>query len=1149
MRKLAGEHTMTSRKSIGIVLVAIASVTALSLAYVGAQGTRDTGPGPASQRTYVDVDAGRKELPAGAHGKIAPPAEIQVTVADAGEPGGPVRLAIDATSLVPVRLATISLTASQVGAEPEPVEALWSAATTGIIGETIDYTTDPLSAGEYRFTVVLEFVPDGTGDEALFVAESLCLDVGPDTVYASAVSFNHIKRIRLLQELEDRALISLKPQLARADRKTMARALANIEARQPGTIDRKIAEIKATDPDVARRIEQLNRIKDEPATKTMKNITALSETEVGQFECHFPVIAMNYVTVLNRPADGVYLPGDQIELESKITNLWDIDLRDFDREYTLTFRLRGSFGFYGLGALNGDTLLALQSLVSTTSWTIPDSVIYDHYVVVATVSCAASYDQVCTDSEISSSIRVGPLAADLGVQSVDAANGRYQAGDPILIRCTVGSTGDIGSNAYTVDFYASTDAEVDTDDVWVGSSARSALEHNHEDTFESIFTLPVALPDGPHYIGAFIDYPDDRDSSDNGGMDSWPIWVGPFADLTVQNVGVTAGTYAPSDAIVVYSLIENIGDSAVEAYTIDYYASADDSITSEDHHIGYAERAGLAPGQQHSYETTCQLPPYLPVGNCYIGAIVTSPDDGRADNDGGRIETPVTVIHPAGYVCGQVLYKDRPGRQHPVRYAQVEIYEGQDEPGDPEIARTHTDASGYFGMVMPQAEGQDRPVYVKVRTKGVSGAYPGTTSAICEVRDGVLETPYLFRSLLYELPADESLTISMIVPNTSGGFTAYDSVVEGFHKAKTFFGIELDPVTTYCPSPYNGTFYIPGEASIHISEDDWGDRDVILHEYGHFLAEACNFAQGEVGEYNQHYWNSDLRWTPRSHSNAQAQFFAFREAWPTLFSIATQYGDTWYPSAGDTKYQDRVIWANWTFEIDLEKDTEAHDSPGRYFENMNCCALWDIFDDHDDLVDNNDVLSDTSLAKIWTVTQACHPNDIEEFWYGWFQHFDHEEEVTRIFLDHEMPFLMMPTATGTDFETGDFSIFEWQDTSDTPWIITSEGAYEGAYCARAGAIGDSQSSTLDMTMDCQDGEISFWRKVSSEEDWDKLQFYLDGQRKGNWSGELDWEHASYPVKAGMHRFRWIYVKSGFDSHGEDSAWIDNIEFPVVGTAP
>ena len=90
--------------------------------------------------------------------------------------------------------------------------------------------------------------------------------------------------------------------------------------------------------------------------------------------------------------------------------------------------------------------------------------------------------------------------------------------------------------------------------------------------------------------------------------------------------------------------------------------------------------------------------------------------------------------------------------------------------------------------------------------------------------------------------------------------------------------------------------------------------------------------------------------------------------------------------------------------INLETDTSKKHDPGEFYENMNCCALWDIFDDNDDHADNEDTLSDTSLSKIWTVFRNSRPDDIEDFWNGWFQSFDYTDEITRIFQDHKMSF-------------------------------------------------------------------------------------------------------------------------------------------------
>ncbi len=230
-----------------------------------------------------------------------------------------------------------------------------------------------------------------------------------------------------------------------------------------------------------------------------------------------------------------------------------------------------------------------------------------------------------------------------------------------------------------------------------------------------------------------------------------------------------------------------------------------------------------------------------------------------------------------------------------------------------------------------------------------------------------------------------------------------DSVIEGFHKAKTFFDVNLPEITTYWPSSEDSSYYV-SSVGIFIAQDDRGDRDVIMHEYGHYIAETYGFAQGSVGEDSIHYWNLDLRYNPVERTDEEAMNLAFREAWASLFSIATQRGDTGYPNSGDTGYQDVDEGSGETLEVDLEGGTDAHDSPGQYFENMNCCALWDIFDDHNSRQDNNDTLSDTSLSKIWTISRDYQPDDIIDFWNSWFQSYDYASEITRIFRDHEMSF-------------------------------------------------------------------------------------------------------------------------------------------------
>jgi glucuronoarabinoxylan endo-1,4-beta-xylanase len=131
-----------------------------------------------------------------------------------------------------------------------------------------------------------------------------------------------------------------------------------------------------------------------------------------------------------------------------------------------------------------------------------------------------------------------------------------------------------------------------------------------------------------------------------------------------------------------------------------------------------------------------------------------------------------------------------------------------------------------------------------------------------------------------------------------------------------------------------------------------------------------------------------------------------------------------------------------------------------------------------------------------------------------------------------------------DFETDDFETFNWTFSGDEWWIVTSEEKNSGQYSARAGSIGDEESSVISIRLDCISADISFYRKVSSERDCDILEFYIDGARQDKWSGEKDWALVSFPVEEGTRTFEWIYSKDSSVSRGSDTAWIDDIVFPV-----
>ena len=135
-----------------------------------------------------------------------------------------------------------------------------------------------------------------------------------------------------------------------------------------------------------------------------------------------------------------------------------------------------------------------------------------------------------------------------------------------------------------------------------------------------------------------------------------------------------------------------------------------------------------------------------------------------------------------------------------------------------------------------------------------------------------------------------------------------------------------------------------------------------------------------------------------------------------------------------------------------------------------------------------------------------------------------------------------------DWETGDFSQFDWQTGGNNNWMITTVNPYEGAYCVTSGDISDNQSSYLSITYNVlANGEISFFKKVSSESNYDFLSFYIDNNLQEHWSGEVAWSEASFPVTSGQHTFTWEYTKDVSVSGGSDCGWIDYIVLPSGAT--
>jgi hypothetical protein len=154
-----------------------------------------------------------------------------------------------------------------------------------------------------------------------------------------------------------------------------------------------------------------------------------------------------------------------------------------------------------------------------------------------------------------------------------------------------------------------------------------------------------------------------------------------------------------------------------------------------------------------------------------------------------------------------------------------------------------------------------------------------------------------------------------------------------------------------------------------------------------------------------------------------------------------------------------------------------------------------------------------------------------------------ETQTVNISVSNYIFDFVLAISNAISFESDVPAIFTFGGNSD--WYRTNTDSYEGDYSMRSGNISDNQTSLIQAELNILTaGNITFYKKVSSESGYDYLRFYIDGIQKGEWSGDVLWGLQSYSVTTGVHIFKWVYSKDGSVNGGSDCSWVDFIEFPT-----
>ena len=129
------------------------------------------------------------------------------------------------------------------------------------------------------------------------------------------------------------------------------------------------------------------------------------------------------------------------------------------------------------------------------------------------------------------------------------------------------------------------------------------------------------------------------------------------------------------------------------------------------------------------------------------------------------------------------------------------------------------------------------------------------------------------------------------------------------------------------------------------------------------------------------------------------------------------------------------------------------------------------------------------------------------------------------------------------FETEGGSLFEWFYPSGSHWQI-AETALEVKYALVSPTLQVGESSAAELNFELsQPGKIVFYFKMEGVVAENLLQFKVNNNTVGSWSGNSDWQKAEFTLAGGSNRLNWNYQKNASTPDENDCVRLDAIQFP------
>lgn len=310
-------------------------------------------------------------------------------------------------------------------------------------------------------------------------------------------------------------------------------------------------------------------------------------------------------------------------------------------------------------------------------------------------------------------------------------------------------------------------------------------------------------------------------------------------------------------------------------------------------------------------------------------------------------------------IKGTASWTDAAGQIHPVRRAPVEIRESN-VGGDALITTvTTTDAGAFSANVNAiDPEGGNRDIYVRVRAEGPGFKLVRGTAGN--------PTQFIESSVTPNVAAGTTLTLPFVANNVADNNTVFslqNAMVVAGEYLPSVHSQPIGDIEVVFPS--TGSFY--SGTRVHLLQLDRWDWDVLLHEYGHFVADQLNIENNPGGSHSS---SRNLADYPGRNKDLGIRL-AWGEGWATYFAVSLladmNTASLGIANVGDTKYQD-------TEDANIVNDLEVGATLGEDNEATVMGVLWDLYDTESDGLDEIDL----GAQVVWSALDAADPETLSD---------------------------------------------------------------------------------------------------------------------------------------------------------------------------